>query len=263
MVLPLPLMAVSRPGLLRQGLILPVRQGDGLHHLAQHTVGQNHGWHPVFVPQVESVGHQVHHFLHGGGGQNQHMIIAVAAALGGLPIVGLCRLDAAQARAAPLHIDNQGGQVAAGNVRDPLGLQADAGRGGGGHGTDSRSGSPQHHVDGGHFGFRLEIGAPYFGHPFGHIRRQFRLGRDGVTEEMAAARLDSGLGQGFVALHQYLFRHFSHSFLTGFLKQAPEGFPTGPLGILCYRSTVMAISGHIMAQAQHPTQASGSIRRAG
>ena len=49
---------------------------------------------------VEGLHGQIHHLLHGSGGKDEHAVVAVPAAAGGLIVVRLGGLDAAKARAA-------------------------------------------------------------------------------------------------------------------------------------------------------------------
>ena len=130
------------------------------------------------------------------------MEIPVAQGAGGLPVIRLGRLDAPQSGAAPLHIDDEAGQVAPRYVRDALCFEGDAGGRRGGHGPYPGGGRPQHHVNGGNLRFRLEVGPADFRHLFGHIGRHFGLGGDGVAEEVAAAGADGRLRHRFVSLHQ-------------------------------------------------------------
>ena len=98
------------------------------------------------------------------------------------------------------------------NVGNALGLQADAGRRRRGQRAHTRRSGAEHHVDRGDFRLRLQIGSADFRHTLGHVGRDFCLRGDRVTEEVAAACLDGGLGQRFVALHQYSFCHFFTTF---------------------------------------------------
>ena len=102
------LSAVARrcPGLFHQLGTAFLRQGHWLHHLAQHTVGQNHGGHPPAVRGVKSVGDQVHHLLDRRGREHQNLEVPVARGFGGLPVVRLRGLNAAQSGPAPLHVDD-------------------------------------------------------------------------------------------------------------------------------------------------------------
>ena len=82
-----------------------------LHHLAYGAVRQDHAGHAVLVRQIESFDGELRHFLNAGGGQNDHVEVAVAGSAGGLKVIRLGGLDAAQPRAAPLHVHHQRGQI--------------------------------------------------------------------------------------------------------------------------------------------------------
>ena len=56
---------------------------------------------------------QVRHLLHGRGREDEHVEIAVTGASCCLEVIGLRRLDAAEARAAALDVDDQRGQIRA------------------------------------------------------------------------------------------------------------------------------------------------------
>ena len=195
------LVAAGRPAALVVGLDLLFGEGDRLHHLAEHPVRKDHRGHAVAVGEVERVKHHVDHLLDGGGGEDEHMQVAVAGGAGGLPVVGLGGLDAAEPRASALDVDDQAGQVGARQVGDPLRFEGDARGGGGGHGAHARGGRAVDHVDRGDLRLRLHICTADLGHLFGHIRRDFRLRGDGVAEEMVAARLDRRFRERLIPLH--------------------------------------------------------------
>ena len=199
-MLPLHLCAGEGPGLIVD-FHLRVLEGDGLHHLPDGAVRQDHGGHEVLVRQVEALDGEAGHLLHGGGGQDDHAVVPVTAALGGLEVVGLAGLDAAQAGAAPLDVHHEGGHVGTGYVAQALALQGNSRAGGGGHDPHPGGGGAVDHVDGGDLALRLEEHAADLGHLFRHVGGDLRLGGDGVAEVVAAARPDGGLRDGFVALH--------------------------------------------------------------
>ena len=66
---------------------------------------------------------------------------AVAAGLRGLRIVLLGGLDRAEAGAAALNIDDETGDIGAGDIGDTLGFQRNSGRGGGGHNAGTGCGA--------------------------------------------------------------------------------------------------------------------------
>ena len=217
-------------------------QDDGLHHLAHRAVGQQHGGHAVFKCQTEGLLRQVRHLLHGRGREDEYVEIAVTGASCCEEVIGLRRLDAAEARAAALDVDDQRGQIRARQIRDALALERDAGAGRGGHGELAGGRDAVDHVDGRDLTFRLEEHAADLRHALGHIGRDLRLRGNGVAEVMAAAAADGGFCDGLVALHQYFFLH-------------------SPL--LSHFSTVMTQSGHIVAQNAQPTHWSGSVSSTG
>ena len=119
----------ERPGLFIC-LDLGILKGDGLHHLTDGAVCQNHGGHQIFVGQIEAFDGQTGHLLHGGRCQDDHPVVTVTAASGGLEIVGLRRLDAAESRASALDVDHQRRHIGTGNVAQALSHQGDSGAGG-------------------------------------------------------------------------------------------------------------------------------------
>ena len=165
----------------------------------------------------------------------------MAKAAGGLPIVCLGRLDAAEPRAASLHVDDDGRQVGACQIRDALAFQRDSGRAGRRHGAGACRGSSVNHVDGGYFAFGLQIRSANFRHSLGHICGELGLGGDGVPEEVSAPGRYGGGSHGLVALHEnlVLFCHMYHL------------------------HTLIATSGHMVAQFAQPVHLFSSTRRAG
>ena len=103
------------------------RQHDLLHHLADHAVRENHHRIAIFERQIESQRHEIVHLLHGIGRQHDQMVIAVPAALDGLKIVGLRRLDRTEPRTSPRHVDHHARQLGPGQIAQPLAHQTDAG----------------------------------------------------------------------------------------------------------------------------------------
>ena len=178
---------------------------DGLHHLADHTVSQHHHWIAVAVGQVKCLLCQIHSLLDVTGSQNDGAVVAIPAATGGLVVVALAGLDGAQARAAAHAVDDDAGQLGARHVADALLLQADAGRGGRGHGPHAGAGGAVHHVDGRNLRLRLQEHAARLGQMGGHILRDLALRRDGIAEEAVAAGADGGLGDGFISFPKFFF----------------------------------------------------------
>ena len=236
-MLALALVPSGGPRLLRQ-LLNALGKHDGLHHLAEHAVGEDHGRHAVLVGLLEGQVRQIGHLLDGGRSEHEHLEIAMAHGAGGLPVVGLRGLDAAKARAAALHVDDDAGKVGARHIRDALALKRHARRRRRGH--DARAGRrcSVDHVDSRDLAFGLQIRAAFLGHALGHVSGNLGLRRDGIAEEETASCADDRLRHGLVALHEHLFlRH--------------------------QRITSIATSGHISAHEQQPVHLDASISRAG
>ncbi|MPM41810.1 hypothetical protein SDC9_88469 [bioreactor metagenome] len=189
---------------------------DGLHHLADHAVGQHQHGVAILVGDVKRLLHHIHGLLNVGGGQHHRAVVAVAAAAGGLKIVALAGLDSAKARSAAHAVDNDGGQLCARKISNALLLQRDTGGGGGGHGPHSGARCPIHHVDGGHLGLRLNKYLAVLRHVQREIFRNLALRGDGITEEAVAAGADRRLCNGFIAFPQFLFHENSTSFIRTF-----------------------------------------------
>ena len=130
----------------------------------------------------------------------------MAAALDRLKIVALGGADVPQAGAAALHVDDDARHMAAGHVGNGLLHQRDAAAGGRGHGRDAASRRAQQHVGGGHFAFGLHEPAAVLWQQHGESLGNFILGRDGIAEIAAAARVHRAEGHSLVALDQHAFR---------------------------------------------------------
>ena len=178
---------------------------DGLHHLANQAVHNHHDGVAVLVGNVKCLLDEVHRLLHIGGGEDQRPVIAVAAAAGGLIVIALAGLNGAQARTAAHAVDDDAGQLGAGDVCNALLFQADAGGGGRGHGPHAGAGGAVHHVDGRNLRLRLQEHAARLGQMGGHILRDLALRRDGIAEEAVAAGADGGLGDGFISFPKFFF----------------------------------------------------------
>ena len=165
--------------------------------------------------QIEGLLCQLHRLLDGGRGEDQHPVVAVAAAAGGLIVVALRGLDGTETGAAANHVHDDAGQFCADDIADAFLLQGDSRTGGGGHDPRAGTGRAVDHIDRGDFALRLqETAALNLRQTLGHIFRDLVLGGDGVTEEEAASGLDSGLGNGFVPLHEHFLTHgFASSFI--------------------------------------------------
>ena len=127
-----------------------------LHHLTDGPVGQDHGRIAVFESQVHAQAHVIVHLLHRVGGQDDHVEVTVTAALAGLEIVALRRLDRTQARTAALAIDHQTRKLRAREVAQPLAHQAHAGARRRGHHPLAGRCAAVNHVNGRDFGLRLQ-----------------------------------------------------------------------------------------------------------
>ncbi len=241
-----PLAAVQYPGTLgedRQGFRGQIHR---FHELAQQPVGQQDGGIPVFVGQLESQLDEGVGFFHGGGGQDQGPVIAVAASFHRLEVIGLGRLDVAQPGAAPHDVHQHAGYLAAGQVGNRLLHQAEPGGRGGGHGARSGHRGAEAQVDRGEFAFGLDEGPARLGHPAGHGRRDLVLGGDGITGVKTATGGDGRLGDHLVAFNQG----------EGHLRASPAA-------VSSRIQTLMAMSGHIKAQMPHPVQSESSRNRMG
>ena len=198
---PLHLRARQGPGLVI-GLHLHVLEGNWLHHLPDGAIRQDHGGHKVLVRQIEPLDGEARHFLHRGRSQHDHAVITMSAALGSLEVVGLTGLDAAQTGAAPLHVHHKSGHVGTGYVAQTFTFQRNTGAGGGGHNPEACRRRAVNHINGSDLALRLkEHAALNFRQALCHIGGDLRLGGDRIAEVVAAARPDSGLRDGFVALH--------------------------------------------------------------
>jgi hypothetical protein len=122
-----------------------------LHHLPDVAVGQHRHGVAVLVGQIERQGGQVGHFLHGGGRQHQHAVIAVAAAFDHLVVVALLGRDVAQPGAAARDVGHHAGQFRPGQVAEAFLHEADARSAGGGHGAHAHRRGAVDHVHGRHF----------------------------------------------------------------------------------------------------------------
>ena len=121
----------SGPGTLLLYLLLRAagtlrRKDNLLHHLAHDAVGENHGRRAVLEREVKAKRHKVGHLLHAGRSQHYQVVVAVAAALRGLEIIGLRGLDGAETGAAAHHIYYKGGQLGCGDIAYAFLHQADA-----------------------------------------------------------------------------------------------------------------------------------------
>ena len=226
------------PGLLGKTLF-GLWQNDRLHHLAEHAVGKHHDRRAVLVGQIEGAVNAVGHLLHCRGRKHGHEEVAVPRRACGLPIVGLRWLDAAEARAPSLHVDDDARQIRAGHVRDALAFKRDSGARRGRHRASAGGRGAVHHVDCRDFAFSLQIRPADLRHTLGHVGRKLGLRRDGITEEETAPGAQRAFRKRLVSLHKNLFSHNSPPNRDG------------------------QTSGHITAHEQHPTHFDWSMQCAG
>ena len=217
------------PGLF-VGFDFGIFKGDGLHHLSDGAVCQDHSGHEILVRQIKALDGEACHFLHGSRGQHDHPIVTVTAALGGLEVIGLGGLNTAQARAATLDIDHKSRNIRACYVAQALCFQRDSGAGGRGHNTHTGSSCAVNHVNGCNFTFRLQEDTADFRHFLCHVGGNFRLRGNGISEIVTATGANRRFGDGFIAFHKYSLCH----------SKPP------------YFSTVMMQSGHMVAQNAQP-----------
>ena len=158
------------------------------------------------------------HLLHGIGCEDDQMVVAVAAALDGLEIIALRRLDRTQSRTAALAVDDQTRELGAGQITEPLGHQRNAGTRRRGHDPLAGSGASVDHVDRRHLrlGLQHDHAGRLPGLELHEGLHHFRLRRNGVAEITVATVADRSMGDHFVALHQFnfLFCHSLLEFLT-------------------------------------------------
>ncbi len=191
------------PGLAGKALgIERLREDDALHHLADESVGEDENGNPVFFGDGEGFVGEIGSVLHALGGEDDRVIVAVAAAAGGLEIVALAGRDAAEAGAGAGHVDDDGGKIGAAEVGDAFLLQGNAGAGRAGHGAGARGGGSIDHIDGRYFALGLDEGPAFGEHVHRHIGREFVLGRDRIPEIGLAAGAHGGLADSLVAFHE-------------------------------------------------------------
>ena len=100
-----------------------------LHHLAKHSICQNHHRVAIFICQIKGFGSHIGKFLHAGWSKHDEVIISMAATLGSLEIVSLCGLDVSQTGAATLHVDDHAGKLCTGDIGHPFSFEGNSGRG--------------------------------------------------------------------------------------------------------------------------------------
>ena len=183
-------------GQIALGDFLPL---DGLHHLADQTVQNDHAGVTILESNVEGLLNEVDSLLNVAGSQADHAIVAVAAAAGSLEIVTLTGLNGTQTGAAAHAVDDDSGDLGTDHVRDTFLLQADAGRRGGSHSLQTAAACAVDHVDSSQLGLSLNEHAAVLGHVRGHILRDFALRSDGITEIAVATCTNSSLSDCFIA----------------------------------------------------------------
>ena len=130
------------------------------------------------------------------------MVVSVAAAFGGLEVISLRSLDAAEARAAAHHVENNSGKPCTGHIGNALLLEGNAGAGGGGDNALTGCSSAVYHVDGCNFALCLQETSSDFRQTCGHIFRDLSLRSDRITEEETCAGTDGSFRNSFAALHK-------------------------------------------------------------
>ena len=191
--------AVDRP-LGYAWLLQGVGQLDLAGHLAQVAVAEDDHRVAVLEAELEGQDGEVQHLLGGGGRQHDGLRVAMAQAVAGQLDVGLLGGDVAQAGPAAHDVHKDAWQLRADHVGDALQHQAEARRGGEGHGGQARAGGAIHHVHGGDFADGLEEGAIQLGQEPGHELGALGGGGDGVAVDVAAAGQDGADGRGIGAL---------------------------------------------------------------
>ncbi len=104
------------------------REHHFFHHLPDDSVGENHRRSAVFEGEVEAEGHEVGHFLNGGRGEDDKVVIAVASAFCGLEIVALGGLDCAESGAAAHTVEDERRELGGGKVGYAFLFERNAGR---------------------------------------------------------------------------------------------------------------------------------------
>ena len=200
--------SVDGPGTFGGNLFLSAAGLDGwqddlLHHLADHTVRENHGRVAVFESQLKRQVNKVGHLLHRVRRQYNDVVVAIAAAHGSLAIVALTGLNGAQTGAAALYVDNQGRNLSRRHVADTFLHQGNTRTGGRSHDSLARTSAAIEHIDGGHFAFGLQHHhtARFPGLQFRQCFQHFRLWGNGITEVTVASAADGCVGNGLVSLH--------------------------------------------------------------
>ena len=173
-----------------------------LHHLCHDTVSQHQHGNSVLLRLVIGEHQRVDSFLNGGGSVGDEVVVTVAAALGGLEIVTLGGLNAAEAGAAAHNVENYAGELCASAVGDTLLLEADAGAGGRSDDARAGGGCAVNHVYCRNFALGLEEAASNLGHTGGHVLRDFSLRGDRIAEEETRAGTNGGFSDRFATLHK-------------------------------------------------------------
>ncbi len=95
------LMSVCRPGVFIVLFYFLFREGDRLHHLPEHAVGKDHGRYAVTIREIKRFEYHIDHLLDCGRRKHQYVQVPCPGARVACHVVGLRRLDAAQAVARP------------------------------------------------------------------------------------------------------------------------------------------------------------------
>ena len=112
----------------------------------------------------------------------------------------------------PLHVNEDARGLRHSGVADMLHHEREARAAGGREGLGAGPGCADDGRDRRDFILHLDEHAPNARHLARHDLHDFRTGRDGITREEAASRVQSAVGAGFVALNQpLLFHHVTGS----------------------------------------------------
>lgn len=187
------------------------RQRDRLHGLTDHAVCQQIDDDAVFFGQLEGEAREVAHLLRRGRREHDAAVTAVSAAFDDLIVVGLLRPDVAEPGAAAHDVHHERGQFAAGEIADPLLLQADSEPRTRGHRAAAVRGGAHDHVDRGDLTLRLQERAPELRETARRGVGDFAGRRDRVAEEAFASGEQRAVDHGFVALQQHSIRVVHHA----------------------------------------------------
>ena len=177
-----------------------LRKVDLARHLAEVAVGGDDHRVAVLEGQVERQHRQVEHLLRRRRRQDDGVRVAVAEAAAGQLDVRLFGGDVAKARPAAHDVHDDGRNLRADHVGDPLEHQRKARGGGKRQAAHARSAAAVHHVHGGDLGDGLQEHAVEVREELGHQLGAFRRRGDRIAEEVPAAGQESADGGRVVPL---------------------------------------------------------------